>query len=259
MESRELTRSDGWSHGVRLYGPVSTLRPVADDVWIVDGPVIRMRVGPVALPLPTRMIVVRLPGGALWLWSPTAPEPRLFDAIDELGRVAHLVSPNKLHYAGIPGWQARYPDATAWASPGVRERARAHHIDIRWGGDLGDEVSAGWASAIELLVIRGSRFVEEVAFFHRPSATLILCDLVMALEADRLRAPWRWIFAIVGAVGRGRTPRELSATFVGRRAQARAAYEHLVAWQPRRVLFAHGACFLDDAAARLAHAFRWVR
>ena len=119
--STELARRDDWSHGIRLYAPLSTPRPVAADVWIVDGPVIQMRVGLVALPLPTRMVIVRLPDGGLWLWSPTAPTPALFAAVDAIGPVAHLVSPNKLHYAGIPAWQARYPDAIAQLKKDLKE------------------------------------------------------------------------------------------------------------------------------------------
>src|SRR5262245_17442196 len=95
-----------WHHGIRPYAPLSTPKPIADGVWIVDGLVIRMAVGPIGLPLPTRMVIARLPSGALWLWSPTAPEPALFAAVDELGPVEHLVSPNRLHYVGIPAWQA---------------------------------------------------------------------------------------------------------------------------------------------------------
>jgi hypothetical protein len=260
MADQEIApRGEAWSHGVQLYAPLSTLKAIADGIWIVDGPVIRMPVGPIALPLPTRMVVVRLATGALWLWSPTAPTPALFAELDALGPVAHLVSPNRLHYAGIPAWQAQYPAATAWASPGVRERARGQGIDVRWGGDLDDGAAAPWATEIEPLVFRGNRFVEEVVFLHRSSRTLIVADLVMALEAGRLRAPWRWLFAMVGVVGRGRTPRELSVMFWGRRARARACYQRIRDWAPARVIIAHGDCYLDGAPARLDRAFAWLR
>ena len=62
-----------WSDGMLPYAPLSTLKPLADAIWWVDGPVARVRVGPVSLPFPTRMAVVRLSSGGLWLWSPTAP------------------------------------------------------------------------------------------------------------------------------------------------------------------------------------------
>jgi len=248
-----------WCDGIRPYAPLSTLKPLAEGIWWVDGPVIRMSVGPISLPFPTRMVVVRLRSGGLWIWSPTAPTPELLAEIDALGRVEHLVSPNKLHYASIPAWKARYPQATAWASPRVRERARSQRIDVAFDADLDDAAPAAWKGEIEQLVFRGSRFLEEVVFFHRDSSTLILADLVMALERERLRPPLRWLLGLVGVLWPGHTPRELRPTFWGRRPQARACYRRMLAWQPRRVVIAHGRCYLDDATARLERAFGWLR
>ena len=246
--------------GIRPYTPLSTLKPIAEGIWVVDGPIIEMRFGPVSLPFPTRMVVIRLQAGGLWLWSPTAPTPELFAEIDALGPVEHLVSPNKVHYASIPAWQQRYPQARAWASPGVRDRARSQKIEIDFAGDLEDQAPQEWAGEIEQLVFRGSRFMDELVFFHRASSTLILTDLVIALERERVRSRLlRWIFVAVGATWPGQTPRELRPTFWGRQAQARGCYERMLAFQPRQVLFAHGRCYLEDATERLERAFAWLR
>ncbi|AKQ66028.1 Methanol oxidation protein [Myxococcus hansupus] len=248
-----------WSDGVLPYAPLSTLKPLADDVWWVDGPVARMRVGPLSLPFPTRMAIVRLNSGGLWLWSPTAPTPELFAEVDALGPVAHLVSPNRFHYASIPAWKARYPQATAWASPGVRERARSQNIDVTFDADLEDTAPPAWSRDLGQHIFRGSRFVEEVAFFHGASSTLILADMVMALEPERLQPRWRWLLSLGGTMWPGQTPREVQVTSWGRTEQARASYEQLRAWQPRRVLLGHGRCYLDDGAAQLERAFAWLR
>jgi hypothetical protein len=32
----------------------------------------------------------------------------------------------------------------------------------------------------------------------------------------------------------------------------------MLAWKPRRVVLAHGRCYLDDAEAELRRAFRWL-
>ena len=43
------------------YPPLNTLKPLAEEIWIVDGPVIAMKyMGVGAIPFPTRMTVVRL-------------------------------------------------------------------------------------------------------------------------------------------------------------------------------------------------------
>jgi len=248
-----------WCDGIHPYAPLSTPRPIAEGIWWVDGPVIQMSVGPISLPFPTRMVIIRLGSGGLWIWSPTAPTPELFAELDELGRVEHLVSPNKVHYAAIAAWKERYPQATAWASPRVRERARSQGIAVTFDADLDDAAPASWAGEIEQLVFRGSRFMEEVVFFHRASSTLILADLVMALERERVRPRLRWLFALVGVMWPGQTPRELRPTFWGRRPLARACYRRMLEWQPRRVIFAHGRFYAEDATAQLERAFAWLR
>ncbi|MFE8599321.1 DUF4336 domain-containing protein [Archangium violaceum] len=248
-----------WSNGILPYAPLSTLKPLSDGIWWVDGPVIKMSYGPISLPFPTRMAIIRLRSGGLWIWSPTAPTPELFAELDALGHVEHLVSPNRFHYAAIPAWKKRYPRATAWASPGVRERARSQNIDVPFDADLGDSAPSSWADDIEQLVFRGSRFMEEVVFFHKASSTLILADLVMALERERVRPRLRWLLALGGTMWPGHTPSEVRMTSWGRKPQARACYQHMLGWRPRRALFAHGRLYLDDAAAQLERAFAWMR
>ncbi|NTX55747.1 DUF4336 domain-containing protein [Myxococcus sp. CA039A] len=248
-----------WTDGIRPYGPLSTLKPLAEGLWWVDGPVAKMSYGPVTLPFPTRMVIIRLRSGGLWLWSPTAPTPELFAEVDALGRVEHLVSPNRFHYAAIPAWKARYPHATVWASPGVRERARSQKLDVPFDADLQDGAPEVWANDFEQLIFRGSRFVEEVVFFHKDSATLILADMVMALEKERIRPRFRWLLTLGGTMWPGQTPREVQATAWGRKPQARACYQQMLGWQPQRVLLAHGRCYLDDAVAQLERAFAWLR
>jgi hypothetical protein len=88
-----------------LYTPINILKPVAPDIWIADGPIERMAVAGGSMPFSTRMTLVRLPDGALWCHSPIAPDAMLLAAVDALGPVGHLVSPNLLHYAHIASWK----------------------------------------------------------------------------------------------------------------------------------------------------------
>jgi hypothetical protein len=99
----------------------------------------------------------------------TAPDAALFAAIDALRPVAHLVSPNKLHYAHIAAWKRRYPAAVAWASPGVRGRAARQRIAAPFDADLGETSPPAWADAIDQLHFKGSRAVEEVVFLTGPA------------------------------------------------------------------------------------------
>ena len=244
---------------IGLYTPLDTLKPVAADIWIVDGPIVAMAALGMRMPFPTRMTVVRLPDGGLWCHSPIAPDATLFEAIDALGPVRHLVSPNLLHYAHIAAWKRRYPQATAWASPGVRQRAASQRIEVHFDADLDDAPSADWAGSIDQLLFRGSRVMQEFVFLHRASGTLILADLIENFEGERLPMAMRWMARLGGVIDPdGKAPLDMRLTYLGRKAEARACRARMLAWQPRGVIVAHGRCYLHDAAVELARAFRWL-
>lgn len=247
--------------GPALYEPINTPKPLAPDLWIVDGPLVRMALGwGLSAPFPTRMTLVRLADGGLWCHSPVAPDERLFAAVDALGPVGHLVSPNKLHYAHIAAWKRRYPDACAWASPGVRERAVAQGIQADFDAELADAPPPAWVGTLDQLHFRGSRAIEEVVFLHRPSATLILADLIENFEAERLDAPLRWLARLGGVLAPdGKMPLDMRLSYLGHKAQARACLAQLLAWHPQRIVLAHGRCFLEAGEAELRRAFAWLR
>ena len=48
------------------YPPLNTLKDIADNVWIVDGPAIRFGMPWPKFPFPTRMTVIRLASGELF-------------------------------------------------------------------------------------------------------------------------------------------------------------------------------------------------
>ncbi|MGE0525399.1 MAG: DUF4336 domain-containing protein, partial [Variibacter sp.] len=67
------------------YPPINTLKPVAEDVWIVDGPTIRFGPRWLRMPFPTRMTIVRTGDGSLFIHSPTPLVPDLRTAVSALG------------------------------------------------------------------------------------------------------------------------------------------------------------------------------
>ena len=242
-----------------LYEPINTLKPVAPDIWIADGPEVRMATPLGGMPFPTRMSVVRLRDGVLWCHSPIAPDEGLLAEIDALGPVRHLVSPNPLHYASIAAWKRRYPDALAWASPGVRKRAALQKIEVGFDVDLADTPPETWAADIDQVHFRGSRIFEEVVFFHRASATVILADLIENFEATKLTRGMRCIARLGGVLDPdGKTPLDMRMTFFGGKQTARGCLEKILAWHPRRAILAHGRWYAENAEAELRRAFRWL-
>jgi hypothetical protein len=52
----------------------------------------------------SRMTVVRLASGELWLHSPTRLDAETREALTTLGRVAYIVAPNNYHQLCGDGW-----------------------------------------------------------------------------------------------------------------------------------------------------------
>jgi Domain of unknown function (DUF4336) len=238
------------------YAPLNELKPIAPDIWLVDGPEIRFAYLGVTLPFPTRMTIVRLPDGALWIHSPIAPSDAPFSSVGALGTVRYLVAPNTLHYWWLPDWQARFPDAEVFLAPGL-ERAAKRALPA--GTALGAAPPAAWAGVIDQMIVFGDLLTEAV-FFHRPSRTLILTDLIENFEPARVRNPFlRWLMRVSGAADPdGKAPYDMQLSFFRQRKGVRAAARRMIEWAPKRIVIAHGRWYETDGVVELRRAFRWV-
>lgn len=229
------------------------LQPLGPDIWIVDGPTIPIY----GIPFPTRMTVIRLANGDLFLHSPIRYSQDLADRLSELGRIRHLVSPNWIHYAYVGDWARAVPGTVAWASPGVRERAKSRGVDVTFDRDLKDTASPDWDGQIDQIVVTGSRAHSEVVFFHAASRVLILTDLIENMHARDLPIwvrPLAWLGGILAP--NGRMPLDIWLSFAGNRDRLAAALGWMLDWQPQTVVLAHGDILRDNAVQRLRKGFR---
>lgn len=227
------------------------LSPFAPDIWIADGPVVALIGG---FPYPTRMAVVRLRDGGLFVWSPVALCPQMKQDVDAVGPVRFLVSPNMLHHLYLGEWRAAYPDARMFASPRLRKR----RADLAFEADLGDPPDPGWAADIDQVLVHGSLVMTEAVFFHRHSATAIFADLIESLPTDWFKG-WRGVAARIGGITEANpgAPRDWRLTFTNREA-ARAALGRILAWPIERVVIAHGQPVEANGAAFVRDAFAWL-
>jgi hypothetical protein len=229
------------------------MEQIDTDIWIADGGNVSFH----GFAYPTRSVVVRLGSGGLWIWSPVALTPALRQAVDALGAVRHLVSPNKLHYLFLQDWHAAYPEAKLWGPASTIARFPA----LPFQAPLGDSPPPEWLPDIDQAWFRGSFALDEIAFCHRPSATAIIADLVQSFSDDFLRrcwGPWRFVARLSGLTeAKASAPIDYRLSFI-HRAPARRARDKVLAWQCRRVVMAHGEWMREDGSARLARSFRWL-
>ena len=228
-----------------------SLKPIAPDIWIADGPPVSF----FGFAYPTRMSVERLAEGGLWICSPIELNPTLANEIEALGVVRHLVSPNKIHHLFLGAWNRRWPAARLYASPGLARRRPDLHFDA----ELRDEPDPAWAAEIDQVIFHGSFAMKEVVFFHRPSRTAIVTDLIQRFDPNALHG-WRaWLMRLDGLVGPdGSTPREWRLSFLNRRA-VRRAKSTLLSWNPERIVIAHGECVRERGRDALEQALRWIQ
>lgn len=229
---------------------MTILLPFGSDIWIAEGPVVDFY----SFPYPTRMAVIRLRDGTLFVWSPIALNDALRAEVDALGPVAHLVSPNAIHHLFLGEWKDAYPLARLYASPGLPKRRR----DLRFDAVLGDAPEPAWADDIDQVAMRGSFIMTEIVFLHRASRTVIFADLIENFRSDWFKG-WRAVVTRMdGIIGPpGGAPREWRATF-WRRDQARRALERILAFAPRQVVMAHGEIARENGTEFVRKAFRWL-
>lgn len=240
---------------IDVYEPVNTLKPVDQNIWIVDGPVIHFK----KVPFTTRMTVVRLGSGDLFVHSPTLFTPELKSEIDSLGPVRHLISPNKIHYWWIGEWGREYPDAIKWASPGVHPSAIMQGWEF--DKDLVETADSAWKEDVDQLIVHGGRFMDEVVFIHKPSRTLILADLIENFEPVKVHSAFMKIMLkVAGNIDPdGKLPIDLRLGYWGRHDDIRRAVNTMLEWKPERIILAHGRWYASGGVAELCRAFRWVK
>jgi hypothetical protein len=125
--------------------------------------------------------------------------------------------------------------------------------------DLGPSAPDAWRGDIDQVIVPGGLGVNEVAFLHRSTSTLVLTDLIQNFEPKKVSPLVRPLVRITGAMAPdGKAPVHLRFAINRKREAAAAAARKLVAWAPERVIFAHGRWFNRDGAPQLQRALRWL-
>jgi hypothetical protein len=231
--------------GASLYEPINVFEPIGPDIGVVDGPFEYLTVAGVrlALPFTTRMTVVRLSTGDLFLHSPVTFNEALASELQQIGTIRHLVSPNQFHYAHIGEWSKAFPDAIPWASPRVRQRARARHIDVTFARELDLSPPVEWRQDLDQTLFPGGYF-KEFIFFHEKSKTLVLTDTIINIELDKMPEPWRTATKLSGMYHpHGQIFFGMRLPLLLQQQKARAAFAKIQSWRPERIVISHGRCF----------------
>ncbi|HEX4693116.1 DUF4336 domain-containing protein [Sphingomonas sp.] len=230
------------------------LEPLGPELWIADGGVVSF----FGFDYPTRMVVVRLDDGGLWLWSPVEPTPGLEQQVRALGPVRHLVSPNKLHYLFLAAWRERFPEGRMWGTASTIAKCKT----LAFSGTLDAKPPPEWAGQIDQFYFTNSPFLDELIFYHRASRTAIIADLSQPFSEAFLKDHWPWWFRPIArwskmTQGWGYPPIDLRTSF-RRRKTTRPKIRALIDEHPEIVVVAHGEVVREGGEAFLLRAFSWL-
>ena len=222
------------------------LQPIAADLWVETR---RLRF--LGVETGTRMTVVRLADGGLFVHSPVLLDAQTRRAFDGLGPVNVVVAPSLFHHLYVGGWSEVYPRALLCACPGL-ERKRP---DLKWDRRLGDEPEPEWRGQLEQVFFGARSFENEVVFFHRNSGTLVCADAVFNLANH----PSRLTRIVARAMGNRRPGATLfERVLIRDRAAAREQVDRMLAWNADRILLAHGDLVATDGHEVLRRAYAWL-
>lgn len=222
------------------------LTELAPNLWEITSE-LRMPGGTL---FPLRATLIRLPDGDLWLHSPVAFTDEDAAAIDTLGPVRHIVAPSALHHLYAGHAAARWPGATLHAARALG----AKRPDLAVGAWLSGDSSWG-DGAIRTIPVAGAPSADEHVFFHVPTRSLLVTDLLFNVQ----RGAWRLALTLTftGAWKRLALSRVWWFLVQDRQAAARSAAA-VVALQADNLIPCHGDPLLGGAAAPIEHALRWM-
>lgn len=221
----------------------------AKDIWIFRRP-FRL----VGVNLSLTMTAIRLPQGELMIHSPVRLSDEIKRTLETLGRVSHVVAPNTLHHLFIRDYGPAFPGAKLYALPALK----AKRADVYFHGELSGTPDPAWSETVDQIEIKGLREgMEELAFFHRPSKTVILTDLIFNLPPPT--TTWEKTFFALNKLGKGPVcSRVFRLGMIKNKVQLRESVDQILAWKPERMIVTHGLPVESNAEPAITHAFEWL-
>lgn len=225
---------------------------VKNQIWILEYPVRYA-----GIDLFGRMTIIKLNGADLLVHDPCEVGEAVKNEIDAIGNVKYIVVPGSYHHLFVTDFQRQYPNAETFICPGL-ERKR---LDIEFEWILGNKPDHRWNHILTQVVIQGTKYIWEVAFFHRPSKTLLLVDLLENIGDNYkhsvsiyLKFWWKVIFKMWN------NPKAAPEYQIGwgRKSIVKNALNTIIEWNAERVILAHGELIEKDVKNVLTTAWRKV-
>jgi len=208
----------------------------------------RLTFGPISLT--TRMTVIRLRDGSLWVHSPITPTHKIVGELQRIGVVRYVVAPNRGHHLYFLAFLDACPSAEGFIAEGLGVK----RPDLARFPETPRE--APWGREIPGFFVEGLPILNETAWFHTETGTLILTDLLFCFSVKNrgLTALVSKLLGVRGKLGMSRTMKFM----VKDRLALKKSVAPLLSLPIQRVIVAHDQIIDEEPVAKLAQAFSWL-
>lgn len=216
------------------------MQQVTDDLWVLRYPFALL-----GMPMGRTVTVIRLRSGDLVIHSTGSFTASDITAIRLLGRPGWLVEATLSHDTFAIAGRNAFPGATYLAPEG---------FPVPGGTALSlQTIPPSWEDELEVLPLEGMPLVREHVFFHKPTRTLIVADLVFNFGAGS--SAWmRRFFRVAGGIRSYPGMRRLFKLLIRDRVAFASSLQRLMQWDFDRLIVGHGEIIETDAKARVAMA-----
>jgi hypothetical protein len=205
------------------------------------------------VPHSSRMTVVRLADSRLCLHSPVPISRMVQQQLNQLGAVSFILAPSKNHHKFVAECVSTFPDAVLFGTPGLGHKRH----DLAGLEEIPSARNPAWWPELECFLFNGIPSMNEMVWFHRPSATLILSDLCQWWRGE---LPWlARCFASFNGVRKQMAVPNTVQFRIHDHPAARLSAERILQWPFTRVITAHNVIIEEHAFLKVAQALASFR
>jgi len=205
------------------------------------------------LQIGSRMTIVRMNDGNLFVHSPIALSKTINDSIDSIGKPRFIIAPNTMHHLFLKQFYDQYSDTELYIVPGLRKKCPA----LSHAKDFLDGTDYPWINEIKQHNVKGIPKLEEVVFFHPQSKTLILTDLAFYITSERPLFT-RLFFRLNGVYNKFGPSRIFKHFILKNKSEFKKSLDYILAWDFERIIISHGRLIEKNGKDMFAKAFRSI-
>ena len=203
----------------------------------------------------SRMTIIKLSDGQLWIHSPCEITEEIKSEIQSLGPVGVIIAPGNYHHLHVASCQAAFPTAKTYICPGVETKQPTLNYDAILHENKPED---SYATDFDQVLIQGNRVIWEVAFFHKPTKTLILVDSIEWIGDNTEGTNWVLRFWWKYLLRMWNVPKPAPEYQMGwkNKLEAKHSMEQIMQWDFQSVIISHGQNITEDAKSVVQSAWR---